>query len=462
MNLTSHAFLLLFLPVILFLYWRVFKTGQTRLWCLLAFSYLFYALAGWEYVPLLLGLSAATFLAARKGWFTCGIVLNLAGLAFFKFIGWEVAVLNGLGIRGADTLLNLVLPLGLSYYTFKHISYLLDVKWQVYPASKDFTAFASYAAFFPQISAGPLSSFQDTGQQLRNLPQRLTENQIFDSLVYIVIGLSKKILIADVLLKSLKGDAWSPLAAESGLISAWLLVLVSALGIYFDFSGYTDMVIGIAKLFGIQLPPNFNNPFLAKDIQDFWNRWHISLSKWFRVYLFFPLSRKFLKQVGIEKKGFAQSAANLITMFLVGLWHGITFGNLAWGGLMGFLLIFQTGLKRRKKEIQPELLARIVFLVFLSIGVAVFISPDFAYASLLMSKLFGLGGFEGWAFLSLSGNESLYATLLIALAIAFSGFSEADKLLQRRSKWFALAMGILLALCIMSIGKPVDFFYVQF
>jgi len=462
MSLTSHAFLLLFLPAGLFLYWRIFKSGQSRLWVLLVLSYLFYALAGWEYVPLLLGLSGATFLAARKGWFTGGIILNLAGLAFFKFIGWEAAALNGLGIRGADTLLNLVLPLGLSYYTFKHISYLLDVKWQVYPVSKDFTGFATYAVFFPQISAGPLSSFQDTGHQLRNLPQQLTENQIFDGLVYIAIGLSKKMLIADVLLVSIKSDVFSPLLAESGLISAWLLVMVSALGIYFDFSGYTDMVIGIARLFGIQLPPNFNNPFLAKDIQDFWNRWHISLSMWFRVYLFFPLSRKFLKQAGIEKKGLAQSAANLITMFLVGVWHGTTFGNLAWGVLMGFLLNFQTGLNRRKKNIRPEFLARVIFFVFLSLGIGIFISPDFAYASSLVRKLLGLGGFEGWAFLIMPGTESFYATLLIALVIAFSGFAEADKLLGVRTKWFAVVMGILLALSLLSMGKPVDFFYVQF
>ena len=272
MSLTSHAFLLLFLPISLLLYWRVFKTSQSRLWVLLVLSYMFYALAGWQYVPLLLGLSWVTFHTARRGWFTAGIVINLTGLAIFKLIGWESTLLNGLGLTGTGSLLNLALPLGLSYYTFKHISYLLDVKWQVYPASADFTAFATYAAFFPQISAGPLSSFEDTGKQLRALPERLSNDQVFDSLVYITIGLSKKLLIADILLKNAGANVFSPMAAKSGLISAWLLVLASAMGIYFDFSGYTDMVIGMAQLFGVRLPPNFNNPFLARDIQDFWNQ----------------------------------------------------------------------------------------------------------------------------------------------------------------------------------------------
>ena len=419
-------------------------------------------MAGWQYVPLLLGLSWITFQIARRGWFTTGIVINLAGLAFFKLIGWESAALNGLGFPVGDVLLNLALPLGLSYYTFKHISYLLDIKWQVYPASADFTVFAAYAAFFPQISAGPLSSFQDTGKQLRALPERLSNDHVFDSLVYITIGLSKKLLIANILLKFAETNSQLPLVAESGLISAWLLVLASALGIYFDFSGYTDMVIGLAQLFGIRLPPNFNNPFLAKDIQDFWNRWHISLSKWFRVYVFFPLSRKFLTKLGTENKGFSQFAANLITMFLVGLWHGITFGNLAWGVLMGLLLTLQTGLKCRKKQIRSESLARLVLLLFVFVGLAVFISPDFEYARLLLVKLSGLGGFEGWSFLTMSGNEQFYATLLIAVVIAFSGFVEADKLLRTRTRWFAAAMGILLALCLLSMGQPVDFVYVQF
>ena len=462
MNLTSHAFFLLFLPISLLFYWRFFKSSQSRLWVLLALSYGFYALADWKYIPLLLGLSWITFQTARRGWFTTGIVINLAGLAFFKLIGWESAVLNGLGFPVGDVLLNLALPLGLSYYTFKHISYLLDIKWRVYPASADFTVFAAYAAFFPQISAGPLSSFQDTGKQLRALPERLSNDQVFDSLVYITIGLSKKLLIANILLKFAETNSRLPLVAESGLISAWLLVLASALGIYFDFSGYTDMVIGLAQLFGIRLPPNFNNPFLAKDIQDFWNRWHISLSKWFRVYVFFPLSRKFLTKLGTENKGFSQSTANLITMFLVGLWHGITFGNLAWGVLMGLLLNLQGGLKRRKKQIRSEFLARLVLLLFIFVGLAVFISPDFEYARLLLGKLSGLGGFEGWSFLTMSGNEQFYATLLIAVVIAFSGFVEADKLLRTRTRWFATAMGILLALCLLSMGQPVDFVYVQF
>ena len=462
MSLTSHTFILLFLPFSLLLYWKVLRSGPARLWALLALSYLFYGLAGWQYVPLLLGLSWLTFLAARKGWFTAGILINLALLASFKFIGFEFTVLKWLGFSGGRALLRLAFPLGLSYYSFKHIGYLLDVKRKRIPATADFLAFTTFSAFFPQISAGPLSSFQDTGRQLRALPERIPAGQIFDAIVYITIGLAKKLLIANVLLETFQSGALSPLNPESGLISAWLTVLSSVMGLYFDFSGYTDIVLGVGLLFGLQLPPNFNNPFLAQNIQEFWNRWHISLSNWFRMYLFFPLTRKLLVRFGQKRKALAQSLANLITMFLVGVWHGITFGNLAWGVLMGLLLNLHTGLKRRNKQIQPQFLATGGFLISIFVSLAIFTSPSYTYAQMLVTKLIGLGGFEGWSHFATLGLERFGAILLLSLLIAFSGYAEADKLLHNRKWWFATAIGLLLWLCLLFMGKPVDFIYVQF
>ena len=462
MNLTSLAFFFLFLPFSLLLYWKVLKSGQTRLWALLVLSYLFYGLAGWQYVPLLLGVSWLTFQAARRGWFTAGILINLAVLVFFKFIGFEFTVLKWLGFSGARMLFRVVFPLGLSYYTFKHIGYLLDVKRKRVPATADFLAFTTFSAFFPQISAGPLSSFQDTGRQLHALPEHIPAGQIFDAMVYITIGLAKKLLIANVLLETFRSGALSPLNPDSGLISAWLTVFSSVMGLYFDFSGYTDIVLGVGLLFGVQLPPNFNNPFLAQNIQEFWNRWHISLSNWFRVYLFFPLTRKLLVRFGQTRKATAQSLANLITMFLVGLWHGITFGNLAWGILMGLLLNLHTGLKRSNKLIQPRFLATGGFLISIFVSLAIFTSPSYVYAQMLVTKLIGLGGFEGWSHFATLGLERFGSILLLSLLIAFSGYAEADKLLVDRKWWFAAAIGLLLWLCLLFMGKPVDFIYVQF
>lgn len=462
MNLTSHSFFLLFFPLSLLLFWGIFKSNKARLWLLLGISLLFYGLGGWHYVPLLLGLSLMTFLFARKGWFTAGLILNIAALAFFKFIGWEITIINQLGLPGAKQLLNLAFPLGLSYYTFKHIGYLLDVKWKLHDASGDFLTFATYSAFFPQISAGPLSSFADTSKQLNNLPHKLTQNQVFDSLIYITVGLAKKLLISNVLAQGLKSFIISPMTGEGGFFNAWLLVIGTAMQIYFDFSGYTDIVIGIAGLFGIKLPPNFNNPFLAKDIQDFWNRWHISVSKWFRVYVFFPLSRSLIKRWGTKKKGLAQTVANLATMFLVGLWHGVTFGNLLWGIGMGVLLSIQAWLKRIKKEIKHKLLARIVVLGFTFFGLAMFMSDSLRYAIRLFSGLLMRDGFDGLSAFNVADGGFFYGTLILSLMIAFSGVAEADKLLHIRKKWFAIAMGLLLALCIIALGTPVNFFYVQF
>lgn len=462
MNLTSLAFFFLFLPLSLLLYWKILKSSRSRLWALLALSYLFYGLAGWEYIPLLLALSWLTYQSARKGWFTAGILINLAALAAFKFIGVESALLQWLGFSGSSTLLKLIFPLGLSYYTFKHIGYLLDGKRKRIPATADFITFATFSAFFPQISAGPLSRFQDTGKQLNALPERIPASQIFDAIVYITIGLAKKLLIANVLLQTFHSGVLSPLNPESGFISAWLLALASAMGLYFDFSGYTDIVLGVGLLFGVHLPPNFNNPFLAKNIQDFWKRWHISLSTWFRVYLFFPLTRRLLVQFGQKRKALAQSLANLITMFLIGLWHGITFGNLVWGVLMGLLLNLHTGLKRRNKLTQPQFLATGAFLFSIIISLAIFTSPSYEYVQLLIIKLFGLGGLESLSYFTEPGIIKFEAVLLLSLLIAFSGYTEADKLLHTRKWWFAAAIGLLLWLCLLFMGTPVDFIYVQF
>ena len=462
MNITSLAFFFLFLPLSLITYWKILKNSRSRLWALLAFSCFFYGLAGWEYIPLLIGLSWLTYQTARKGWFIPGVLVNLTALVFFKFIGFDIALLEWLGLKEWRILSAWVFPLGLSYYTFKHIGYLLDVSRNRIPATSDFIAFATFSAFFPQISAGPLSSFQDTGTQLQTLPDQISSGQVFDAIVFITIGLAKKLLIANVLLGTLQSGVLSLQNPDSGFISAWLVAIASAMGLYFDFSGYTDIVLGIGALFGVRLPANFNNPFLAKNIQEFWKRWHISLSNWFRVYLFFPLTRWLLVRLGENRKAMAQSLANLITMFMVGLWHGITFGNLAWGVLMGLLLNLHAGRKRRSKLIKLELLATGGFLFAIMISLAIFSSPNYESVQLLVTKLFGLGGLESVSYLAEIGINRFVAVLLLSLTIAFSGYAEADKLLHVRKWWFAVLIGMLLWISLLFMGTPVDFIYVQF
>jgi len=366
------------------------------------------------------------------------------------------------GLEGNAKLLEIGLPLGISFFVFKHIGYLLDVQSKRYQATGDFWLFATFSAYFPQISAGPISSFKDSSQ-FENLPQKLDPEKAYQGLVYISMGLAKKVLIADTLYAFLSLRIGN-IQELAGIFPAWHFVILYAMQLYFDFSGYTDMVLGISTCFGISLPPNFNNPYLSKDIGNFWERWHISLSTWFRYYLFFPVSRSLLTKWGTASRDRAQYTANIITMTLVGLWHGAGWGFIIWGAYHGILLNLNAWMKKKNWNI-PILINRIFLLVTIMIGWAFFLSPDMPSLLHLLSQLVGLGDFhfrELWAIVL---NDSSTPALLLGLVLAFSGFSEAVTIAQvgnRHGVWNAVLFGILVALCILFLQKNIQFAYVQF
>jgi D-alanyl-lipoteichoic acid acyltransferase DltB (MBOAT superfamily) len=329
MSIASHAFFLLFLPASLAVYWlgtrteKVIPPARQKMVLLVGLSLAFYALSGWTNLLLLLGLSLATYWLARQRRFGLGIVLNLLALGVFKYTGFGANTLNAtlqaLNLPLALPVLRLALPLGISFYTFKHIGYLADVGSGRCPASQDPLAFLAYSFYFPVVSAGPLNAYSDAAAQFANLPARLAAEQVAQGLLQISVGLAKKVLVADVLRHALQTGFFNGPPEEAGLLWAWLSVLLFAFQLYFDFSGYTDLALGVSALFGIRLPANFNNPYLASNITEFWQRWHISLSGWFRSYLFFPFARRLLGQpIG---QSAAQVLANLVTMTLIA-WHG--------------------------------------------------------------------------------------------------------------------------------------------
>ncbi len=314
----SREFLLIFLPILLFIYHRLTKTPEHKIIVLLIASYMFYALAALKFVPVLLGLSLFTYWAGLRNRFSLGIIANLAALILFKYWNFGLENLNTilvyLNLKQAEWTLKIGLPLGISFFVFKHIGYLLDVQQRRYPASNHLIHFLTYSAYFPQISSGPLSRYKDTADQFEQLAIP-TEKNTYEALIYLSFGLAKKILIADAL-SDMLGDygSFNQLSRLHGFFPIWYLVLSYSMQLYFDFTGYVDIVIGVSKLFGIPLPQNFNNPYLANNPADFWERWHISLSMWFRTYLFFPISRFFLDRLGSSRRQWAQYAANLITM----------------------------------------------------------------------------------------------------------------------------------------------------
>jgi alginate O-acetyltransferase complex protein AlgI len=457
MTFTSYGFLLLFLPLTFIIYWRI----RPKLAFLCIASYLFYALGGLIFIPLLLGLSLATYWLALKKRFTWGIALNLLALIFFKYWNFGANSLNALtstlGVGALFPLLNLALPLGISFFVFKHIGYLLDLRADRYPPTTNPLLFITYSAFFPQISAGPMSVSDDTLKQLAQLPQTIQTDQIFQGITLISIGLIKKILIADVLNAALLTGLFAPIDAV-GMIWAWASIIIYAIQLYFDFSGYTDMALGVGILFGVTLPPNFNNPYHAANPADFWQRWHISLSTWFRFYLFFPISRALLRKWGTHRSEAAQYTANMITMGLIGLWHGAGWGFILWGLYHGLLLNIFAGAKRRRIPIEN----RAILIILILIGWALFLSPTLDFAGNLFANMIGLHGLG-----SLDQLANLYQpltifALIIALLLTIVGRVEATNIPYFNRPVFALALGILTVLCLVRLAAASTFIYVQF
>ncbi|MBT3240529.1 MAG: MBOAT family protein [Chloroflexi bacterium] len=463
MNLLSKVFLLGFLPLSTFIYWKLLKTPRTKLWGLLIFSFIFYSFAGWQYSLLLIALSLLTFGAAKQGWYWLGILANLIALIFFKY--WDFGVvmlrrfLNDVDWSHLFPILHLALPLGISFYIFKHIAYLLDVKNQRYLPTDNFLVFLTFSAFFPQISAGPISNFKDTGQQFIDLPNKFENKNAYNALIYITLGIAKKLIIAQGISSILATDFYLP--GQGSILAFWTSSLLQGLYLYMDFSGYTDIALGIGYLFGIKLPGNFDNPFLAKNPSDFWNRWHISLSLWFRVYIFAPISRYFLKTWKGRFRELAQYAANWITMTLVGLWHGANSQYLIWGFFHGSFLNFHAWAVRKNFKWVGTWIDKTITLIGIIFSWHLFFT-GWKELRITIPEAFGINGFGSFRNLLSEIPPHLFPVLIISILISFSGFAEAIQYIKIRSKLFGVIIGAILVLMIAMLGEPLNFNYVQF
>ncbi|MCL1985242.1 MAG: MBOAT family protein, partial [Betaproteobacteria bacterium] len=341
----SYQFILLFLPALLIAYWLVSQVARDRLGLLLfASSLIFYSLWGMEFLILLLcitGLNCAfgQVLAAmpdqgeggvsRKQVLTLALVINMAPLCWFKYVNFFIDNIN-MAFDASLAHQSAGLPLGISFYTFLQIAYLVTVyRRQTEPAG--LLQYANFATFFPYVISGPIVRYPQFGPQLAN-PQPLTVANIAQAMTFFVIGLAKKVLLAD----SIAAYANSIFnAAHKGFpltsAEAWVGSLAYTFQLYFDFSGYTDMAVGVALFFGLHLPDNFDSPYKSTGIVDFWRRWHITLSLWLRDFLYIPLG-------GSRVGKFKQYRNLLLTMLIGGLWHGAGWTFIIWGGMHGVML----------------------------------------------------------------------------------------------------------------------------
>jgi alginate O-acetyltransferase complex protein AlgI len=462
----SYVFCLAFLPAALAGWWLL-PPGRARLGFLTLASYVFYGWWDWRFVPLMLASTSADYLA---GWYlgrtpdqrrrrACLVLLlafNLGILGVFKYYDFFAGTLNGLGrALGSDPnlpLLRLVLPVGISFYTFNSISYTIDIYRGRLSPARSFLEFAAFVAMFPHLVAGPIVRYADMAPQFSRLERRPQAGWWAMGLWFFVIGMARKVLVADVLAARFVTPLWSQ-PSRLDTAEAWLAVLAYTLQIYFDFSGYSDMAIGLALLFGFRFPQNFDAPYQSANIAEFWRRWHMSLSFWLRDYLYIPL--------GGSHGSRLHTARNLVlVMFLGGLWHGAAWTFVAWGLYHGALLAFHAACRARGWV--PRIRPLSVALTFLSVmlGWVFFRSSTLGDATRLFVTLSGVRQGEG-------GNLGLVATpvgwtvLAVGLVIALR-LPDTWHLSLPRSRSAAVALAIVLVLCVLFFATPSPFLYFQF
>lgn len=371
---------------------------------LLGASYYFYAYWDWRFAGLLLGCTAINYLlaarmessspAGRRWLVRVSVVVSLGILVFFKYFGFFTESFRAaLGLQGEGLdHWNIILPVGISFYTFQTLSYTIDVyRGHLRPCAR-FSDFALYVAFFPQLVAGPIVRASEFLPQLER-PVPLTFARAFSGFQQFVFGLFKKVFIADrlALFVDPAFENWEAL----GGVTLWLVIFAYALQIYCDFSGYSDMAIGAARILGYDFSKNFDHPYLATSIQDFWRRWHISLSSWLRDYLYIPL--------GGNRRGKARTYVNLMaTMLLGGLWHGANWTFVVWGAIHGAALCLDRAITGRREggtqgnSGAGKMLGWATTLLIVMIAWVFFRSPDFDSAGGILTRMFTLTDGVAW------------------------------------------------------------------
>ena len=391
---SSILFLFLFLPATLLLYLVVGPRLRNGL--LLLASLLFYAWGEKGYVLLMLSSILVNYFLGRKiessaearkkkmliFW---AIALNLAPLLFFKYATFLLGIADdlagSLGVGLSLEISPLHLPIGISFFTFQAISYVIDVYRKESPAQKNVFNLGLYIALFPQLIAGPIVRYHDVATQIVKRRTRLKD--FAAGVERFILGLAKKILIAN----QMGAVADTVFTFEPGTLSlpgAWLGIICYSLQIYFDFSGYSDMAIGLGRMFGFRFLENFNYPYISRSVQEFWRRWHISLSNWFRDYLYFPL--------GGNRRGARRTYFNLLLVFfLCGLWHGASLNFVIWGLFHGFFLILERGSFGRGLKRLPRGLQRLYLLLVIVNSWVFFRAETLSDAGYYFQAMYGFG-----------------------------------------------------------------------
>ena len=425
---SSNVFLILFLPIFLICYFACPKKWRNII--LLLFSIVFYAYGAPTFILLLLGSTVINFylvnllfktdnLRHKKLFAGLAIALSLGLLGYFKYANFFVDNLNALlGAFGLQpfTFAKVLLPIGISFFTFQSITYVVDTYRNVHKPMERLTDYMLYIIMFPQLIAGPIVRYCDIADEIRYREQNWSES--LQGFYRFVIGLSKKVLIADVIGRQvdtlLSGDLMT-----MGTDTAWITIVAYTMQLYFDFSGYSDMAIGLGKIMGFHFPENFDNPYNSASVSEFWRRWHITLGTFMRNYLYIPL--------GGNRCSKSRMYFNLWVVFLLsGLWHGASWNFVIWGAYHGFWLVLERLGLEKIYEKMGKIPSVIITFLIVTVGWAIFRIENLSDAFTFISRLFAFD------FHTIIPIQSLQfcATLIVALIFAFIALFPFGKKIQ--------------------------------
>ena len=464
---SSLTFLLCYLPAVLIVYYLAPR--KLKNFVLFVFSLLFYAWGEPIYVGLMIfstildyccGRAAEKYRGTKKANIALivSVTVNLGLLCLFKYTDFLLATING--IFGLSIpLLNLPLPIGISFYTFQTMSYTIDVYRGDTKAQKNIISFGAYVSLFPQLIAGPIVRYQTIAEQIDN---RVHTADLFSSGVKrFVRGLAKKVLLANNI-----GLLWNTISqtdvSKLTVVSAWLGVVAFAFQIYFDFSGYSDMAIGLGRMFGFEFCENFDYPYISASVTEFWRRWHISMGTWFRDYVYIPL--------GGNRRGLKIQIRNIaIVWLLTGFWHGAAWNYVLWGVFYGILLIFEKFFLLDKLKKTPAFVGRIYTMFCVLIGWGLFAIEDFSRLGGYFGAMFGFGA--GLCDNSALWQLSSYLPLLVVCVVASTPIaSKAYKWVNEKcapaimtaANSLGLTGGMLLSTAYLISGSYNPFLYFRF
>ena len=459
---SSSLFLLYFLPCFLIAYYLIDR--QYKNWLLLIVSILFYSWGAPKFVFIVMASVLVDFVVVmlmnrktgsmRQGLFWLSVALNLALLVYFKYMNFFVDQFEVmLGWVGSKPMAwtKIALPIGISFITFQKLAYTLDVYKNRHPVFQKLQDYALYIFMFPQLLSGPIVRPGQISAQITDRSAQENTDYRLTGFYRFIIGLSKKVLIADVLGVTVNA-IFSLNSAELSSGMAWVGAIAYTFQIYYDFSGYTDMAIGLARMMGFRLPENFNTPYVAQNITEFWRRWHMTLSFWFRDYIFLPLayatSRKLPREryLGIRADKIIYLIATTVTFLLCGFWHGAAWNFIIWGAYMGLFLIIDRLFLIRYLKKAGKVPSIVITFFILMIGWLIFRSQTPDESWFFIRRMFTFQSGENTIWL----NPKFWTMLAVAAIFSFwGGFKKIESWIEKL--YFNPGNGLMIAFSVMAI-----------